>query len=165
MITSFKISIVLSYSFFVVNTVIAKLSAFADGTTLIPLSSKNCASSTDEYFFVPLVRTDAVKSAVPGIVSVNSPPLEKMLIATISLTLFGVSKRVAPLESSYFCVFSFSLINLAGCSVFVIFEILTSLLVSGKTIDTALLSFPRYLIATRFTSSAVTFFMLSRYVS
>lgn len=109
-------------------------------------------------FFVPLVRTDAVKSAVPGIVSVNSPPLEKMLIATISLTLFGVSKRVAPLESSYFCVFSFSLINLAGCSVFVIFEILTSLLVSGKTIDTALLSFPRYLIATRFTSSAVTFF-------
>ena len=81
---------------------IAKLSAFADGTIFMPLSSSSSASSIEEYFFVPFVRTDAVNSAVPGIFSVNSPPFEKILMATISLILFGVRSNVVPFESSYF---------------------------------------------------------------
>lgn len=77
---------------------ILKLSGFADGTIFIPLSSITCANSVEEYFFDPFVITDAVKSAVPAMVSVNSPPFEKIPIATISFTLFGVSKSVAPLK-------------------------------------------------------------------
>lgn len=128
-----------------------KLSALADGTTFIPLSSKICASSREEYFFVPFVSTEAVSSAVPGIVSVNFPPFENMLIATMSLTLFGVRRRVAPFESSYFCVFSFSLISFAGCEFFsVTFEICTSLSELGKTIDTALFFFAEILICSPF---------------
>lgn len=141
---------------------IEKLSALADGTILIPLSSSSCASSIDEYFFVPFVNTDAVKSAVPGIFSLNSPPFEKIEIATISFTLFGVSSNVAPLDSSYFFVFLFSLINLASPVFGVVFEILTSFDVLCKTIDTALFSLPKYLLATLLTSCAVTFLILSR---
>ena len=44
---------------------------------------------------------------------------------------------------------------------FCLFEISTSFEFSGNTIETALLSIPRYLFAAFFTSEAVTFLILS----
>ena len=85
-----------------------------------------------------------------------------MHIAIISFISLGVNKRVAPFESLYFCVFLFSFMNFAAPEFVLVSEILISLEFSGNTIDTALFSIPRYLLATLFTSSAVTFFMFSR---
>ena len=109
---------------------------------------------------MPLVITEAVRFAVPGIFSINSPPFTKMLIAIISLTSFGVRSKVEPFASSYLVVCLFWLITFAGAEV--LLDIFTSLQVIGKAIDTALLFLSKYFMATRFTSSAVTFLIFSR---
>ena len=54
----------------------------------IPFSSRICASSCAEYFFVPLRSVPAVSVPSPAIFSKNSPPFAIMLIAIISLFLF-----------------------------------------------------------------------------
>ena len=87
-----------------------------------------------------------------------------MLIAIISFTSFGVRISSAPFESLCFFVSSFSLKSVAGVTSFVgvLDEIPTSLMSSGRTIEIADLSTPKYLFATRLTSAGVTFFMFSR---
>ena len=86
-----------------------------------------------------------------------------MLIAIISFTSLGVIKSSASFESLYFLVTEFSLTKAAGEASFAgsFADTPTSLQFSGRITETADLSFPRYLFATRFTSDGVTFFMLS----
>ena len=122
----------------------------------MPFSSKICASSCAEYFFVPFRSVVAVRVPSPATFSKNSPPRAIILIAIISLFLFSLIKSVEPLSTVYLTVPLCSEIFVALCFTSA-FTLLTFFRFSGKTIETALLFTPKYLLAAALTSSAVTF--------
>ena len=149
---SFNNSSVFSYSGVVVKTVIENASERVPGSIFIPLSSKISASSCDVYFFVPFIIAEAVRFPIPYFDSKKFPPLANMLIATISFVLFGVKSKVAPFASVYSSVPFAELFSVGAAVTEVLFETLTSLQLSGSTIETADLFTPRYLFAAFFTS-------------